>query len=270
MRQILVAADMAATDTLVRTAPFSGPDVNSTGGNLGPFGAQITARGAFVEIGSLDLIPPNIVQFVKWKVHYDLEAVLTIDLNRILPEFCLPQVCVDLPFLGEVCTPRVCVSWPTISFPVSASSPGAEFTAKFEINVRREVDGRWAIDLVFKDLQQFELNGDAKILIAAILFVLHIALAAVPFIGPLLAFAIDLIAATLGIAIVARRLDLLIRPILRGRRFTIYRQPRTLQLLAENPPLDPAVTVQLTDLGADVHVSGATKLLRLAAEVTAA
>ena len=61
----------------------------------------------------------NIIRIVDLRVDWDLDLSFGIDLSVVLPDFCLPQVCIDIPCVGEVCTPKICVDWPTITVPVS-------------------------------------------------------------------------------------------------------------------------------------------------------
>ena len=69
--------------------------------------------------GAVDLIPPDIIRIVDLRLDWQLDLSFGFDLSSILPDFCLPQVCIDIPCVGRVCTPRICIDWPTITVPVA-------------------------------------------------------------------------------------------------------------------------------------------------------
>ncbi len=128
MSDIIAAADQSAATTLLHDAETTLGTLSKSGaGGLSPFVAGYSATVSFSG-GNVDLIPPNVIQLSNCHVNYSLSLSFGLDLNDILPSFCLPQVCI----FGW-CTPKICVSWPTVTIPVSFSDslttrPAAEGT----------------------------------------------------------------------------------------------------------------------------------------------
>ena len=79
------------------------------------------------------------------KLDWHIDLSFGIDLGAILPEFCLPQVCVDIPCVGTVCTPKICIDWPTITVPVSFGD-FLKTTADFKIVVSLS-GGKWKVEI---------------------------------------------------------------------------------------------------------------------------
>ena len=146
----------------------------------------------------MDLIAPNVIRIANCDLNYSLSFTFSFDLSDILPDFCLPQICVDIPFIGEVCTPRICIDWPTISIPVSHSGT-LNFTADFKLNVHQSA-GDWLVDLVIVGVPFLQFGPQAALILAAIGAAASLALLAIPFIGPFLALAVAAIIAAIGIA----------------------------------------------------------------------
>jgi hypothetical protein len=114
MVEIIAALDEQGANTLLDTAIGAIPPQSKSGsGSLGPFVASYSVVATLTN-GDVDLIPPDIIRLVDLRVDWDLDFSFGFDLSSILPDFCLPQICIDIPCVGEVCTPRICIDWPTI------------------------------------------------------------------------------------------------------------------------------------------------------------
>ena len=115
MAEITAALDEPGANKLLDTAiALIGTQTKSGSGNLGPFIANYTIQGTLTN-GDVDLIPPDIIRIVDLRLDWDLDLSFGFDLSTILPDFCLPQVCVRIPCVGRVCTPKICIDWPTIT-----------------------------------------------------------------------------------------------------------------------------------------------------------
>src|ERR1700719_1619491 len=134
MADIEAAIDeTAATDLLHAGEAMLGSPSASGSSSLGPFSAGYSVAVS-VSGGSATLSPPNVLHLVSCSVHYSLNLSFSVDLSKILPNLCLPQVCFPIPFDGQICTPQICITWPTISIPLSYSDT-VVFSADFAINV---------------------------------------------------------------------------------------------------------------------------------------
>src|SRR5258708_9369780 len=133
MTDIILAADKSAATTLLHDAETAlGKQSTYGGGSLGPFAATWSASASSSD-GAIDLLPPNIIQITDCPLNYSLGFSLNVDLNSFLPHFCLPQICIPIPFDGSLCTPKICISWPTITIPFSYADT-IKFTADFTLN----------------------------------------------------------------------------------------------------------------------------------------
>ena len=122
MSDVIAAIDEAGANDLVQDAQGALGTLSDSGsGNLGPFTANWSASATFSG-GSADLIAPNIIRLADVRMDYTVSFSFAFDLSSIIPDFCLPQVCINIPFIGRVCTPRICIDWPTVTIPVSHSS----------------------------------------------------------------------------------------------------------------------------------------------------
>ena len=133
MPDLIAAADEGAANKLVQQGQTALGTLSENGSSsLGPFDASWNASASFSN-GSVNLLSPDIIRIQNMDINYSLGLTVGIDLSTILPDFCLPQICVSIPFIGRVCTPRICIDWPTISVPVNHSDSIA-FTADFRLN----------------------------------------------------------------------------------------------------------------------------------------
>ena len=146
MPEIIAALDEKGANKLLDTAIAAiGPQTKTGSGTLGPFVASYSVTGTLTN-GDIDLIPPDTIRIVDLRLDWSLNFSFGFDLSSILPDFCLPQVCVDIPCVGKVCTPKICIDWPTITIPVSFSDfVKATVDLKLDINL---VGGIWKVDAV--------------------------------------------------------------------------------------------------------------------------
>lgn len=270
---ILVAADETAATKLVHDAEASlGTVCGSVGGSpssgsldptgsLGPFTASWSVCATFSD-GTVHLIPPNVIRIADLQLNYSLSLSISLDLNKILPSFCLPQICIPTPF-GDICTPKICISWPPITIPLNFSD-SLKFTADFSLNVHLQnkptVGNTWLVDIVIIGLPFLQLGPASAALIAAIGAAAGLALLAVPFIGPFLAGAVVLITATIGIAGAAGFLGSILTPFISGLSFNVYKHAQLFEVIPASPPLDAAVNINLDSITAAVVGSDKNEL----------
>jgi hypothetical protein len=250
---ITIAIDETAANVVVpREVSSLVIPPQSGSGSLGPFGATWNASAA-LSGGMVDLIPPppDVIRLTDLRLDYSVGLSLSVDLSFL--NFCLPQICVTIPFIGKVCTPKVCVSFPTISVPVSFSS-FVRFDADFRLNIHLS-GTTWSVDAVVVGVPFLQLSPAAGALLSAIGAAAALALLAVPFIGPLLAGAVVVITSGIGIAGVLGLLGPLVSPFVAGLSFNLFQQDQHFEALPAAPP-DPAVAVTLDTITAMLDGSG--------------
>ena len=260
MPDLIAVADENAATKLVQLAQADlGTLTEADSASLGPFGVSWNASANFTG-GSVDLRTPDIVRIQNMDLNYSLGFTLTIDLNDILPEFCLPQVCLSIPFDGEICTPEICIPWPPpITVPVSYSD-SLTFTADFRLKPHL-VGTDWLIDIEIVDIPSLEIGAAAAAIFAAIGVAVALALLAVPFIGPFLAAAVIVITAAIGVAAITGLLGPILSLFVSGLTFNIYTQPQLFEVDAATLPLDPAVNVNIDAISAEVQASDEDELV---------
>jgi hypothetical protein len=243
MSEITVALDEQAADQVFDTAVGLIPTQNANGSSsLGPFFANYAASVSFSP-GDIDLIAPGTIRIADFRANWNLNFSFGIDLSDFLPDFCLPQVCINIPCVGEVCTPEICVDWPTISVPVSFGD-FTMVTADFGI-VITQTGGFWEVKAEIQGVPNLQFGLTTAALLAAIGLAITPVLLAIPFIGPFLAIAVNAILLTIGIAGITGFLGPIISPFISGMQIPIYKQPVTFQALAADGAIDPAVFITL-------------------------
>ena len=258
MPDIIVAADETAASNLVHAAESTLGTVSKSGsGNLGPFTTTYSANASFSG-GMIDLIAPNVIRIANCQLNYALGFSLAFDLSSILPDFCLPQICVRLPWIGRVCTPRICIDWPTITIPVSHSGV-INFTGDFSLNVHLSGTD-WLIDIVVVGVPFLQFGPAAAAILAAIGVAASAVMLLIPFVGPFLAGAVLTLTAIIGIAGVTGLLGPILTPFVSGLTFNIYKQPKLFQVLPPALP-DPAVNINLDAITAVVASSDEDELV---------
>src|SRR5215203_2924253 len=249
MPDVIAAVDEGGANDLLQDAEATLGTLSDSGsGSLGPFTANWSASATFSG-GTADLIAPNTVRLTDVRMDYTVSFTFSFDLSSIIPDFCLPQVCLDIPFIGRVCTPKICINWPTVTIPVSHSS-FVKFTADFNPTVTLS-GGVWKVDVVAAGVPFLQLGPAAAAIILAIGAAAALVLFAIPFIGPVLAIAGAAITAAIGVAGVLGLLGPILSPFVAGLRFTVYEQPQLFEILPAAPP-DAAVNVTLTAITAAV------------------
>jgi hypothetical protein len=246
---VIAAIDETGAGDLVQDAQATlGTLTRSGSGSLGPFNANWSASATFSG-GNVDLIAPDTIRLANVRMDYTVSLTFSFDLSDIIPDFCLPRICVTLPFIGRVCTPRICVDWPTVTIPVSHSS-FVNFSGDFKPAVTLS-GGVWRVDLVLAAVPFLQLGPAAIAILAAVGAAAALALLAIPFIGPVLASAVAGITAAIGVAGALGLLGAILTPFVSGLRFNVYNQPQVLQILAPSGP-DAAVNITLTAITAAV------------------
>ena len=265
MPDILVAADEAAATELLHDAETTLGTLSRSGSrSLGPFNVSWSAS-AFLAGGAVDLIVPNVIRISNCELHYNLHFAFSFDLSNIIPDFCLPQICVHIPFIGNVCTPRICVNWPTITIPVNFSDV-VRFTADFTLNAHLS-GSNWLIDAVIVGIPNLQISVAAAAILAALGVAAGAILLGIPFIGPFLAGAVVAITTAIGIAGITGLLGPILSLFVSGLSFNIYRQPRVFNVLPASLPLDPAVNINLNSIAASVSHTNEDELL-IAVEIS--
>jgi len=259
MATILAAIDEGGANTLLGDALASIPTLSKSGsGSLGPFTAGYSVQGTFAG-GTVDLIAPSTVRIEHLRFNWQMTLSFGIDLNDFLPHFCLPQVCVDIPCVGHVCTPKICVSWPTIDVSVPFGD-FVEATADFGIDVSLS-GGQWKVQIVVQNLSQLQFGPATAGILVLIGAAITPLLLAIPFIGPFLAVAVDLILAAIGVAGLTGFLGPILSPFLSGLKIPVYQQDKHFKFLPASGPVDPDVFIELDAVSAQIQHSDEDELV---------
>ncbi|HEY0181093.1 MAG TPA: hypothetical protein VGC30_15865 [Dokdonella sp.] len=259
MAQILAALDEGGANTVLTEAIASVPALSKSGsGSLGPFTASYTVHGHFTG-GSIDLVAPATVRIEHLRCVWQMALSFGIDLDDFLPHFCLPQVCVHIPCVGRVCTPKICLSWPTIGVTVPFGDD-VEASADFGLDVAL-IGGQWKVQIVVQNLSQLQFGPGTAGILALIGAAITPPLLVIPFIGPFLAGAVDLILAAIGIAGLTGFLGPILSPFLSGLKIPVYAQDKHFKLLPADGPFDPDVFVELDAVDARIEHSDEDELV---------
>ncbi|HEV8560202.1 MAG TPA: hypothetical protein VGR06_28035 [Actinophytocola sp.] len=235
------------------------PPLSSSGsGSLGPFTAGYSANATFSG-GDADLIPPGTIRITDFRVDWSILLSFQFNLSDILPDFCIPRVCIHIPCVGTVCTPKICIDWPTITIPVSFAD-FVQATADFGLAVT-QVGGVWKVDAVIQGLPNLKFGAATAAMLAAIGLAATPILLAIPFIGPFLALAVNGILALIGLAGVTGLLGPILTPFVSGLKIPVFSQPATFAVLPPAGPFDPAVTIHLDAVSAGVSGTDEDELL---------
>lgn len=257
--EIIAALDETGATKLVHDAEATLGTLGSSGsGSLGPFSASWGATVSFSG-GAVDLIPPDIIRLAMVQMNYSLHFNLKVDLNDILPTFCLPRVCVHIPFDGRICTPKICVSWPTISIPVNYSD-SLTFSGDFKLAVY-QAGTDWKVDIIILAVPFLQISPAAAAILAALSLAAAAVLSLVPFIGPFLAAAAIIIINAIGVAGMLGLLGSILTPFVSGLRYNIYHQSKLFNVLPATGPLDPAANITLDLVEAEVRGSDEDELV---------
>ena len=262
MSEIIAAIDEGGANALLGAAIATIPPQSTSGsGNLGPFDASYAVTASLVS-GSIDLRAPDIIRLVDLRLNWHLDLSFGFDLSSILPDFCLPQVCVHIPCVGRVCTPKICIDWPTISIPVSFGD-FIETTADFRLDVSLS-SGVWIVQAEIVGIPNLQFGPTSALLLAAIGAAATPILLAIPFIGPFLAVAVDSILLAIGIAGVTGLLGPILTPFVSGLKIPVYKQPQLFEVLPNEGAIDPRVQIVIDAISAEVRSSDEDELVLLA------
>jgi hypothetical protein len=139
-------------------------------------------------------------------------------------------------------------------------SSSAVLSADFGILVHL-TSGTWFVDVVIQNVRKLDLGAAATALLTAIGAAIAVAVAAVPFIGPLLSVAVAILTAAFGLAEVTGLLGQIVSLFVSGLTFNVYKQPQTFEVLPASGPFDPAVDVTLTAVTAGVQATNENELV---------
>ncbi len=254
MPDIIAAADQTAATTLLHDAEAAlGVIAKSGGGSLGPFFANYSASVSFSG-GSVNLIPPDVIEIASCHVSYSLSLSFGLDLNSFLPKICLPSIC-----LFGFCTPKICISWPKVSVPVSF---GDTALVSGDFSLVAHLSGpTWLVDVVVKGIPLIQFGAGTALLLAAIDAAVTAAVIGIPFIGPFLAILVNAVIIAIGIAGVTGLLGAILTPFVSGLTFNIYKQPKLFPVIPAAGPTDPVVNINITALDAGVQATDKNELV---------
>lgn len=250
MAEITAALDEGGANKLFDIALTTiGPLSDSGTGNLGPFVATYSVNAALSN-GTVDLIPPDTIRIADLRLDWTIHLTFSFDLSSILPDFCLPQICVRLPFIGRVCTPKICINWPTITIPVNYGD-FVKATADFKLAIALSA-GTWNVSAVIAGVPNLQFGAATAGLLIAIGAAATPILLAIPFLGPFLAIAVNAILLAIAIAGVTGFLGPILSPFISGLSIPIYSQPQVFAVLPASGPVDPEVNITLDLVAAAV------------------
>jgi hypothetical protein len=269
MPGVLLEIDNPQTNTLVlaAAAKFLVPLPHDGGGNLGPFGVRWHTEVSFGLKGT-QLVAPNSIRFNDGEIDFHIDLTLTADLNRILPELCLPQVCTPDFFGIQICSPSICIPWPTISFPISYSA-STKFTVQADFDIHKDASN-WVVDILVpkNGIKSLQIDTLTAALLELIGTFAAVALLEVPFIGPFLFLAVEVIVSTIAVTGALGFLQDVLTPFLTEMKFHLYTHSEVLQVLPADPPLDPTpVNVLLQNVQTIVRQQGNNTFFDLSAEI---
>lgn len=266
MAEIIAALDESGANTLLDTAIGTLPPFGTSGsGTLGPFTAGYNISATLVN-GDVDLRPPDIIRLIDLRLNWHLDLNLLIDISAVIPDICLPRICVNLPFIGRVCTPRICLDWPTIPVSVPFDS-FVETTGDFRLDVAL-AGGVWKVQGVVVSLDSLRWGVDMAVLLTAIGLAVAPLLALVPFVGPVAAVVVPIFLAGLGAAGATGLLGPLLTPFISGLKIPLYEQAQDFEILPAESAVDPAVRMRLDLVSAAIAHNGSEDELVLSADVS--
>lgn len=263
MAEIIAAIDeVGANDVFDTAVGLIGPVGDTGSGSLGPLAATYSVSGSFVN-GNVDLIAPDIIRIDQLRFNWNVNLSLSIDLSFL--NFCIPQVCVDIPCVGEVCTPTICFTFPTITVPVSLADfveATADLKLAFGLN-----SGIWTVKAVVDNISQLQFGPTTFGMLVVIGAAITPVLLLIPFIGPLVAIAVNAILLGIGIAGLTGFLGTIISPFISGLSVPVYSRSQNLEIMPAAGPNDPAVFITIDDIRALVDSTDEDELV-ITAEIS--
>ncbi|MFL1897503.1 hypothetical protein ACJWDR_00220 [Streptomyces tauricus] len=265
MPDILTAVDETAANVILsrEISSLQPPPVSRTS-TFGPFSIAWAVSTSFTS-GTVDIIPPptDVIRLSGVRLNYSANLKVTLDLGFL--DFCLPRVCLTIPFVGRICTPRICLHFPTIEVPVSHAST-VDFTADVRPSVTLAGDV-WKVEAVIVGVPQLVLGPAATALLGTVGAAVTAALLLVPAIGPLLALASAVIFGALTVANLLGVLGALLTPLVAGLRIPLHKAPRLFEILPASGQ-DSAVFVRIDSVVATLDGSGGEDELILAIDIS--
>ena len=252
---LVAAVDEDGAETIVSSVATGLSD--STSGSALGFSYSVAWQ---VVPGDFELVDAgDMIRLREWDLHTDISLGWSFDLSTILPDVCIPEVCVWTPF-GEACTPSWCIDWPTIGVDFSLPTIVSEISVDFSLQIYRDpAAAQWVIAGV---VNPFTLDIDIIDLAdtAAELFedTLGAVLSSVPGIGPFLSDAISWILSTvldllddLMEGVVTALSDSLQLNSLLGIGFELHRVDEVFELVSVAGS-EPAVNIRIASLASEI------------------
>jgi hypothetical protein len=266
MAEITAAIDEQGANDLFGAAIAALPPMSTSGAsNLGPFTVSYSAS-ATVTNGSVDLRPPGVIRIANLRLDWHVTFSFGVDLNDYLPPLHIPSACVDIPCVGEVCTPEIDIPWPSITIPVSFGD-FVESDIDFTLSIS-QTGGQWRVEAVVQGVPNLEIGAStAAALLAAI--ALELDAIVTPIAGPFANIVVDAILGAIAIADLTGFLGPILTPFVSGLRIPIYNQPVNFEVLPAESPVDPAITITIDTLTADVQHNAPEDELVLTADISA-
>jgi hypothetical protein len=233
-------------------------------GTLGPFTASYAASGTLTN-GNVDLIPPDTIRIADLRLDWTVALTFVIDLAAIMPKMCLPRVCVNTP-CGRVCTPEICVPWPKRTVNVTLSD-----FVKTTVDTRLKISlvgGVWRVEAEILSVPDLTIGINTAAILIALGAAITPVLLTVPFIGPFLAIAVNIILVAVGVAGVLGLLGPILSLFVSGVKFKLYEQPKLFQVLPAEGPFDPKVDFSIDALNAIVAHNSLEDELVLTADIS--
>jgi hypothetical protein len=257
MPDILAAVDETAATTVLHAAEAALGTTQATPGStsFGPVEVSWTASASFTG-GTVTLAAPDTVEIDNLQINYSVSLGVGVDLSFL--DFCLPQVCLSTPF-GTFCTPKICFTFSPIGVTVPYSS-SAVLSGSFGLTTHLTA-GSWFVDVVIQNVKKLDLGTAATALLITVGAAISAALAAVPFIGPVLSIAAAAITAAFGLAQVTGLLGPMVSLFVSGLTFSVFHHAQVFQVLPASGALDPEVDVTLTGLMAVIQATDKNELV---------
>ena len=261
MDNVLTAIDEpGATILMSRLAALAGTVGTSGSNQLGLITLNHSIH-ATLQTGAVDLIPSNQIGLERMALNYTLHASLQLDLNQILPAIYFPEVTVTFtsqwPFFS-VSIAWVQYPWPVLNIPFAITDNVAA-SAKLQLVVRNDA-ANWYVLAKVQALPNFNFGPGTAAILAAVGAGLVAAVAWLPLVGLFLATVTAAVFGVLTVAGLTGFLTLALAPVVQGREFMLYQQPRKLQLLPYQDAYNPDANVQITMVEASIVNNGEDEL----------
>jgi hypothetical protein len=242
MPDITTAIDEKGANDAFNWAIAAIPQQSSNGSkSLGPFGVSYAATATF-QGGAIDLVPPDIIGVMRMRMNWKLQLVLSIDLNKVLPQICFPQFCIKI-WKWKICTPAWCLSWPSVSVPLSFAD-FLQFSANFRPQVQL-IGGMWQVKAKLISLPNLQFGVPSALILAAIGAAVVPILAVIPIVGGLASVAAAAILSVIGVAGVTGLLGFILTPFVSGMEFMVYQRPQRIELLPYQNANEQAVDITI-------------------------